>query len=52
MTSILGHAEVAKRFYHEAIVLDVSRGLPFNQLATLAGTDLNGLSAAFYYLKW
>ncbi len=42
----------AQRFYHQALLVDFSQGLPYNQLATLAGSDRFGLNAVFYYLRW
>ena len=42
---------MARRFYLQALLIDSSRGLPFNQIAFMAGTEGHGLKAAFYYLR-
>jgi len=42
---------ISQRYYHQALTLQPSNGLPYNQLATLS-VDLNfGLNSVFYYLR-
>jgi len=48
------HLTTARRFYHQALRLDPSKGLPFNQLASLKGSPgaNQRLNSALNYLKW
>ncbi|ESN94819.1 hypothetical protein HELRODRAFT_193801 [Helobdella robusta] len=42
----------AQHYYHMAITIMPSSGLPYNQLGTLAGNDVDeSLTAAYYYLR-
>ncbi len=43
---------LAERFYHQALVLNPSMGMPHNQLGTLAGNRHQGLDAAYHYMRW
>ncbi|XP_072051358.1 nonsense-mediated mRNA decay factor SMG5-like [Amphiura filiformis] len=42
---------LAERFYHQALVLNPSMGMPHNQLGTLAGNHHQGLDAAYHYMR-
>ncbi|XP_014238400.1 protein SMG5 [Trichogramma pretiosum] len=42
---------IASRFYKTAITLDPKNGMPYNQLAHLAGDKNYGLDAVYYFLK-
>ncbi len=44
-------ATIALRYYQQAIQVDGSPGLPYNQMATLAGGEKLGLTPALFYLK-
>lgn len=43
---------IPQRYYHQALLLDPSNGVPFNQLAALARNDNDNIDATFFYLRW
>lgn len=42
---------ISQRYYHQALAIQPSNGLPYNQLATLASDFNFGLNSVFYYLR-
>ncbi|TSK20098.1 Protein SMG5 [Bagarius yarrelli] len=43
--------QLAERFYHQALSVSPTVGMPFNQLGTLAGSKFYNVEATYYYLR-
>ncbi|KAG7318012.1 hypothetical protein KOW79_019047 [Hemibagrus wyckioides] len=43
--------QLAERFYHQALSVSPTIGMPFNQLGTLAGSKFYNVEATYYYLR-
>ncbi|KAF4076133.1 hypothetical protein AMELA_G00226810 [Ameiurus melas] len=43
--------QLAERFYHQALSVSTTIGMPFNQLGTLAGSKFYNVEATYYYLR-
>ncbi|KAI5092443.1 protein SMG5, partial [Silurus meridionalis] len=43
--------QLAERFYHQALSVSPTVGMPFNQLGTLAGSKFYNVEAMYYYLR-